>query len=32
VHLALQEEAGVRTSSEGDGEERQVVVHPAIAV
>jgi spoIIIJ-associated protein len=32
VHLALQEEPGVRTSSEGDGEERQVVVHPAAAV
>ena len=31
VHLALQEEAGVRTSSEGDGEERQVVVFPAAA-
>lgn len=31
VHLALQEEAGVRTSSEGDGEERQVVVYPAAA-
>jgi spoIIIJ-associated protein len=31
VHLALQEEAGVRTASEGDGEERQVVVYPAAA-
>ncbi|MGB6545936.1 MAG: R3H domain-containing nucleic acid-binding protein [Candidatus Acidiferrales bacterium] len=29
VHLALQEETGVRTASEGDGEERQVVVYPA---
>jgi len=29
VHLVLQEEAGVRTASEGDGEERQVVVYPA---
>lgn len=29
VHLALQEEAGVRTGSEGEGEERQVVVYPA---
>jgi predicted RNA-binding protein Jag len=29
--LALQEEAGVRTASEGDGEERQVVVYPAAA-
>jgi spoIIIJ-associated protein len=31
VHLALQEETGVRTASEGDGEERQVVVYPAAA-
>jgi spoIIIJ-associated protein len=31
VHLALQEEVGVRTASEGDGEERQVVVYPAAA-
>jgi spoIIIJ-associated protein len=31
VHLVLQEEAGVRTASEGDGEERQVVVYPAAA-
>jgi len=29
VHLALQEQAGVRTASEGEGEERQVVVYPA---
>jgi spoIIIJ-associated protein len=31
VHLALQEHGGVRTASEGDGEERQVVVYPAAA-
>ena len=29
VHLALKEEAGVRTASEGAGEDRQVVVYPA---
>src|SRR6202163_4232123 len=28
-HLVLKEESGVRTSSEGVGEERQVVVFPA---
>jgi spoIIIJ-associated protein len=31
VHLALQEQSGVRTASEGEGEERQVVVYPAAA-
>ena len=29
LHLVLKEEPGVRTSSEGVGEERQVVVFPA---
>ena len=29
LHLVLKEEPGVRTSSEGAGEERQVVVYPA---
>ena len=29
LHLVLKEEAGVRTASEGAGEERQVVVYPA---
>ena len=29
LHLVLKEEAGVRTESEGAGEERQVVVYPA---
>jgi spoIIIJ-associated protein len=29
LHLVLKEEPGVRTSSEGSGEERQVVVYPA---
>jgi spoIIIJ-associated protein len=29
LHLALKDEPGVRTSSEGAGEERQVVVYPA---
>ncbi len=29
VHLALKEESGIRTASEGEGEERQVVVYPA---
>jgi spoIIIJ-associated protein len=29
LHLVLKEEAGVRTTSEGAGEERQVVVYPA---
>lgn len=29
LHLVLKEEPGVRTSSEGTGEERQVVVFPA---
>lgn len=28
LHLVLQEEAGVRSESEGSGEERQVVVYP----
>jgi spoIIIJ-associated protein len=28
LHLVLKEEAGVRTASEGAGEERQVVVYP----
>jgi spoIIIJ-associated protein len=30
LHLVLKEEPGVRTSSEGAGEERQVVVFPAV--
>jgi spoIIIJ-associated protein len=29
VHLALKQETGVRTASEGNGEDRQVVVYPA---
>ena len=29
LHLVLKEERGVRTSSEGSGEDRQVVVFPA---
>ena len=29
VHLVLKEERGVRTASEGAGEDRQVVVYPA---
>jgi spoIIIJ-associated protein len=29
LHLVLKEERGVRTASEGMGEERQVVVYPA---
>jgi len=29
LHLVLKEESGVRTASEGAGEERQVIVHPA---
>jgi predicted RNA-binding protein Jag len=29
LHLVLKDEPGVRTSSEGVGEERQVVVYPA---
>jgi len=29
VHLVLKEQAGVRTVSEGAGEDRQVVVYPA---
>lgn len=29
IHLVLKDEPGVRTASEGAGEERQVVVHPA---
>jgi len=31
VHMALKEMPGVRTESVGVGEERQVVIHPAIA-
>ena len=31
LHLVLKEEPGVRTSSEGSGEERQVIVFPADA-
>ena len=30
LHLVLKEEAGVRSESEGAGEERQVVVYPAV--
>jgi spoIIIJ-associated protein len=29
LHLVLKEEAGVRSESEGAGEERQVIVYPA---
>jgi spoIIIJ-associated protein len=29
LHLVLKEESGVRTASEGSGEDRQVVVYPA---
>jgi spoIIIJ-associated protein len=29
LHLVLKQEPGVRTASEGSGEERQVVVYPA---
>jgi spoIIIJ-associated protein len=29
IHLALREQAGVRTVSEGAGAERKVVIHPA---
>ena len=29
LHLVLKEEAGVRSESEGSGEDRQVVVYPA---
>jgi predicted RNA-binding protein Jag len=29
LHLVLKEESGVRTGSEGAGEDRQVVVYPA---
>jgi predicted RNA-binding protein Jag len=29
LHLVLKEEPGVRSESEGKGEERQVVVYPA---
>ena len=28
IHLALAENPGVRSESEGEGEERQVIVHP----
>lgn len=28
VHLALKDEAGIRTASEGEGDERQVVIFP----
>jgi spoIIIJ-associated protein len=31
VHLALKDLPGIRTSSEGIGEERQVVILPAVA-
>jgi spoIIIJ-associated protein len=31
VHMALKEMLGVRTESVGMGEERQVVIHPAVA-
>lgn len=31
IHLVLQEEPGVRTASEGEGDRRQVVVYPADA-
>jgi spoIIIJ-associated protein len=31
LHLVLKDEPGVRTSSEGSGEERQVIVFPADA-
>jgi predicted RNA-binding protein Jag len=29
LHLVLKEEPGVRTASEGAGEDRQVIVYPA---
>jgi spoIIIJ-associated protein len=29
IHLVLKEESGVRTASEGTGEDRQVIVYPA---
>ncbi len=29
IHLVLKDQPGVRTASEGAGEQRQVVVHPA---
>ena len=29
VHLALAEDSGIRTESEGEGEFRKVVIHPA---
>jgi spoIIIJ-associated protein len=29
VHLALKDQPGVRTTSEGEGEMRQVVIFPA---
>ena len=31
IHLALKDTPGVRTTSEGDGEKRQVVIYPAEA-
>ena len=31
IHLALQDQPGVRTASEGLGEQRHLVVHPATA-
>jgi spoIIIJ-associated protein len=31
VHLALKDEAGIRTASEGEGDERQVVIFPTDA-
>ena len=31
IHLVLKEQPGVRTASEGVGEQRQVVVYPAVA-
>jgi predicted RNA-binding protein Jag len=29
LHLALKEAPGVRTASEGEGDHRAVVIHPA---
>jgi spoIIIJ-associated protein len=28
VHLALKDEVGIRTASQGEGDERQVVIFP----